>query len=130
MLTRRFPLRTASIALLAGLTLGGCGYGYGGLGGGISVGYGNSGYNDQSYYSGYSGNPYWGWNSGYYYPGTGYYVYDSYRRPHRWNSSQQQYWTNRQTYWRGRGDRSAFRENWYDFSRDRRNRDGRRDRRR
>ena len=87
MATRRFPLRSASIALFAAVALGGCSYGYGGYGGGVSVGYGTSGYYDDTYYSGYASNPYWGWNSGYYYPGTGYYVYDSNRRPHRWSST-------------------------------------------
>ena len=36
-------------------------------------------------YGGYGyGSPYYGWNDGFYYPGTGYYVYDRDRRPHRW----------------------------------------------
>ena len=115
---KRFPLRTASIALFAGIALGGCGYGYGGYGGGVSVGYG-SGYYGNDYFGSYSGNPYWGWNDGYYYPGTGYYVYDSYRRPIRWSSDQQRYWTSRQTYWRDRGDRRQFGEYWGDFDRNR-----------
>ena len=41
------------------------------------------------------GYPYYGWYDNYYYPGTGSYVYDSYRRPHVWSNSQQQYWTSR-----------------------------------
>jgi hypothetical protein len=118
--------------LLAGLSLGACtydnyGYGYGG----IAVGYGNGYYDPyyNDYYSYYSGNPYWGWYDGNYYPGTGFYVYDSYRRPRRWNRSQQVYWGSRQDYWRGRDDwrenRRDFRENWRDFRRDRdRRRDG------
>ncbi|MES2905082.1 MAG: hypothetical protein V4696_12930 [Pseudomonadota bacterium] len=113
MTLKNFPVRTASIALLAGLALGGCGYGYGGFGtGGVSVGYGTG-------YGSYSGNPYWGWNDGYYYPGRGYYVYDSYRRPIRWSRDQQRYWTSRQSYWRERGQRRQFRENWSDFDRNR-----------
>ena len=131
MIRRHFPLRTASIALFAGLALGGCGYGYGGLGGGVlSVGYG-SGYGSYGgdYYGAYSGNPYWGWNSDYYYPGNGYYVYDRNRQAHRWSSSQQRYWTDRHSYWRSRGDRREFRQNWVDSTGDG-IRDNRHDRRR
>ena len=48
-----------------------------------SIGY-SSGYYDRRY-GGYGygyGSPYYGWYDNYYYPGTGYYVYDTYRRPH------------------------------------------------
>lgn len=95
----------------------GSGYGgYGGYGGysrygspyyGSSYGgYYGSPYGYSSYgsygspygYGGYSsyGSPYYGWNNGYYYPGTGYYVYDSNRVPHTMSSGQRDYWTNRQ----------------------------------
>ena len=115
----QFPIRSAALALAIGVSVGACST-YGGYG---------SGYGQSSRVSlGYSSNPYWGWNSDYYYPGTGYYVYDSYRRPHRWTLSQQRYWTGRQTPWRSH-DRRAVRNNWRDFRRDRRDRDGRRDRR-
>ena len=106
------------------LALGGCAYGGLGLGGGygspyyssgygspyysnyygyprsgisIGVGYG-SGYGGYGspYYGGYGyGSPYYGWNSGYYYPGTGYYVYDSYRRAYPMTMTQRQYWSKR-----------------------------------
>ena len=39
------------------------------------------------------GGPYCGWYDGYFYPGSGTYVYDRYRHPHAWTGSQQQYWT-------------------------------------
>ena len=101
-------IRTAVLLGAVGLSLTACNtYGYNsygydgyGYGSGLSVGYANS--------------PYWGWNDGFYYPGTGYYVYDSYRRPHAWNQRQQGYWTNRQSGWR---DRGQLRENWNGFRR-------------
>ena len=117
-------MRIPYISLLGAgaLALGGCAYGdLGlGLGGGygspyygagygspyVSVGYG-SGYGYGSpYYGGYGyGSPYYGgygygmpsygWYDNYYYPGTGYYVYDTYRQPHVMTTTQRQYWTSR-----------------------------------
>ena len=126
-------IRSAALALAAGLSLSACvyddGYGYGG----VSVGYGSAGYYDDYYdpwdYEGYWGSrygnysPYWGWYNNFYYPGTGYYVYDRYRRPHRWDDNQRRYWTDRQRTFRGYGNREQYRdlrENWRDFRRDRR----------
>ncbi len=60
------------------------------------------------------GDPYWGWYGDYYYPGTGIYVYDRARHRHSWNDDQRNYWTGRQTGWRG--DR-RWRSNWHDFRR-------------
>ena len=89
----------------AALGLSACtdGYGYSG----VSLGYG-SGYYDDYYGGGYYGSPYWGWYGDYYYPGSGYYVYDRYRRPHRWSDSQRRYWEGRRHDWRG--DRREVRE--------------------
>ena len=72
------------------------GYGYGG-GPTISIGYGNYyGSRYSPYYGGYGyGSPYYGWYDNYYYPGSGYYVYDSYRRPHVMTTTQRQYWSSR-----------------------------------
>lgn len=125
-----FNFKTAALAIVAGVGLGGCAYGpYGGLG--VGVGYGNGyGYGDyyDPYYGGYYGagynrygygygQPYYGWYDGYYYPGTGYYVYDRYRRPHRWSDTQRRYWE-----WRQRGAQNnpssgttRVLENWVDF---------------
>ena len=64
-----------ALLILGSAALGGCAYGYG---------YDRCGYD-----------PFWGWYGGYYYPGTGYYVYDSYRRPYRWTDAQRRYWTER-----------------------------------
>ena len=113
--------RSAVLCLAAAFSLSACSsygdYGYGG----VAVGYG---YYDDDYYGRYAANPYWGWYDGYYYPGSGYYVYDRYRRPVRWNDRHRDYWQSRQAYWRGRGldrdDRRELRGNWRDFRQDRR----------
>jgi hypothetical protein len=94
------------------LALGGCvddGYGYGG---GVSLGYGSPGYYGDYYndfYDGGYGTPYYGWYDGFYYPGSGYYVYDRDHRPHRWNNGQQRYWQNRGGQWRGTGRSDEWR---------------------
>ena len=81
--------------------------------GGASLGYGTG------YYGGYS--PYWGWYGDYYYPGTGIYVYDRYRRAHPWSDDQRHYWQGRVDAYRAHpgGARHARahdpRPNWHDF---------------
>jgi hypothetical protein len=116
-----FRLRAAAVALVAGIGLAGCttpygyngvsvgvgnagyydpyydGYGYGGYGYGgypaYGVGYGyGSGYPGYGYGYGYGYAPYYGWYDNFYYPGSGYYVYDRYRKPHRWTDEQRRYW--------------------------------------
>ena len=123
-----YRLRAAAIALTAAVGLTGCAsYGYGGGYGynGVSVGI-SSGYYDPYYGYGYDipvyryggGYPYYGWYDGFYYPGTGYYVYDRYRRPHRWSDRHRRYWTTR----RERSLIEGFRgvaTNWSDFDRSR-----------
>jgi len=131
------------LALLAAAaaTLGGCAdYGYGSYSGlSVGLGYGGGyggyyspydygyGYSPLGYgyspfdYGGWSGDPYFGWYGGGYYPGTGVYVYDSYRRPHRWNDQQRRYWSQRQqsvttTATTRNYQRPQFRENWSGFS--------------
>ena len=133
-------LKTAALAIVAGVGLSGCAYGpYGGLG--VGVGYGNGYYdpyyNSGGYYSGGYGYPYgsgygygypygsgygypygssyYGWNNGYYYPGTGYYVYDRYRRPHRWSDAQRRYWERQRGAATSSGGVSRVIENWADF---------------
>ena len=136
-----FPLRTAALTVAAAIGLSACAtpYGYGGVSVGSGYGYGSgygSGYYDPyySYGSGYgygyndsrySRSSYYGWNDGFYYPGTGYYVYDRNRRPHRWTDAQRRYWSDRVRtfYLADRGDRPELRENWRDFRRDRRSDD-------
>ena len=121
--------------------LGGCAdYGYGsysGLSLGLGYGGGYGGYYGYDYgyspfgygygyspfdYGGWYGEPYFGWYGGGYYPGTGIYVYDSYRRPHRWSDQQQRYWTQRQqsvttTATTRNYQRPQFHENWSGFNR-------------
>jgi hypothetical protein len=126
-------LGVAALALVSGISLGGCAYdsygGYGGYGGGYSgvsfgVGYGGGyGYGDPYYGGGYGyyGSPF-GWYDDFYYPGTGIYVYDSYRRPHAWNDRQRRYWSQRSGSWQHH-DRSSstvrtnVQPNWSGFNR-------------
>ncbi len=124
-----YPLRTAALAAAAAIGLSGCGYN--GLYSGVSVGVGNGSYYDPYYdaygygygagYSrygyGYGFDPYWGWNDGFYYPGTGYYVYDRYRRPFRWTDAQRRYWELRRQRAIRNGDQVVIRDNWGDFDR-------------
>lgn len=114
-------MRIPMISLMAAgaLALGGCtdmygydglgvglgyGSGYGGYGGYYGGGYSNYGYGYNSPYGGYYGSsygypgyssPYYGWYDNYYYPGTGYYVYDSARNPYPMSTTQRTYWSQR-----------------------------------
>lgn len=110
-------IRTVGLAIAAALGLAACtdGYGYSG----VSLGYGSAGYYDDPYYAGgYGGSSYYGWNNGYYYPGTGYYVYGRDRRPVRWNNAQRRYWEGRRSAYRG--NNREIRQNWNEFARERR----------
>jgi hypothetical protein len=80
---------------------------------GAQVDRGGSLSNDDSFYDpvacwkgfsdlGYDG-PYCGWNDGYFYPGSGIYVYDRHRHPHIWSDRQKSHW-------------SGMREHWHDDS--------------
>jgi len=134
-----FNLKTAALAIAAGVGLSGCAYGpYGGLG--VGVGYGDGyGYGDPYYGNGYYGNgyygggspygyagygspygygygsPYYGWYDGFYYPGTGYYVYDQYRNRTRWSDAQRRYWERRRGTATTTGGVAPVIENWADF---------------
>ena len=101
-----------AIIVLAAFGLAGCstydsGYGHSR----ISLGYGSS-------------SPYYGWYDGYYYPGTGYYVYDRSGSRHRWNDRYRRYWEARRP---SRG----YRDNWSEYRQERREdaREWRRERR-
>jgi hypothetical protein len=134
-----FNLKTAALAIAAGVGLGGCAYGpYGGLGVGVGYGdgygydpyYGNGYYGSSYYgggypygYAGYGspygygyGSPYYGWYDGYYYPGTGYYVYDRYRNRTRWTDAQRRYWERRRGTATTSGGVAPVIENWADFN--------------
>jgi len=90
----------------AAVALGGCAYGdvglglgYGGYGGYGDYGYAYGPYGGYGAYPGYYGGfgaPYYGWYDSFYYPGSGIYVYDSYRRPRTWTSRERNYWMGRQ----------------------------------
>jgi hypothetical protein len=133
-----YPLRTTALALAAVIGLSACTspYGYSG----VSMGVGNAGYYDPyygggygyGYDAGYSGYgypgygfayaPYWGWNDGLYYPGTGYYVYDRHHHKHHWTDAQRRYWQARRDRAVATGTTSqpvVIRDNWRDFTRDR-----------
>lgn len=128
--------RVALLAIAGSALLGGCadyGYGYGPYSS-ISFGVGYGGYYPDDYgyspygwgyspfdYGGWWDDPYFGWYDGGYYPGVGVYVYDSYRRPHRWNEAQERYWSQRQqsvrtTATTRTGRQPTFRENWSSFN--------------
>ena len=122
-------LRPALIAIAA-LGLAGCssyyddGYGYGYNR--VAVSYGN-------YHR-----PYYGWYDNYYYPGTGYYLYDRYGSRHRWNDRYRNYWESRRPSGRYRDNwdgyqahRREWREDRREWRQDRREdrRDWRRERR-
>jgi hypothetical protein len=102
---------------------GGYGYGspyYGGrsgisLGVGYGSGYGGYGYGSPYYGSYGYGSPYYGWYGDYYYPGTGSYVYDSYRRPRAMTTTQRQYWSTRSPALRT-STRTTIRPNWSGFT--------------
>lgn len=103
-------LRTIALGAAAAAMLTACvddGYG-----GGVSVGYRSVGYYSD-FYDGAYGTPYYGWYRGYYYPGSGYYVYDRDRRPVRWTEGQRHYWNRRGQGWRG----SSRGEEWRGFDR-------------
>ena len=127
----RIPrLRSVAIILAAGTALGGCAtYSPFGYGSGVSVSYGNRGYYDPYYggsrygYSpygygmgyGYGYSPYYGWHNGFYYPGSGYYVYDRYRRPRILTDAERRYWAERASQ-PGTTVTRRLLENWSDFS--------------
>jgi hypothetical protein len=97
-----------ALLLAATAALGACSsYGYGGSR--VSVGYSSGGYYPYSY----SRYPYYGWYDGFYYPGTGYYIFDSYGRRHRWSDRHRHYWEGR------RGGHRDSRDNWGGYRRDR-----------
>ena len=106
MISRR--IRAAVLVAAASLGLAACstydGYGYGG--GYYRGGYGLS-----------DGGPFYGWYDNYYYPGSGYYLYDRAGRRHAMNKEQQRYWLNRA---RTPADRAQIRQNYSQFRADQR----------
>ncbi len=100
----------AAISLAGAVALGGCAYDRGYYGGvNVGSGYYGGGYYDDFYGPAYYGpgsfGPGFGWYGDYYYPGSGFYVYDRGGRRHRWNNDQRRYWESRRgergDHWRG-----------------------------
>ena len=88
-----------SLAAVASLGLGACttydDYGYPTTRVSVGVGYGA---------------PYYGWYDGYYYPGTGYYIYDRGGSRIRWTNRYRDYWVARRLH-----DR-RYADNWSGYS--------------
>ncbi len=118
-------LRTPVLALGAALSLSACAYGYGGLDvgyGGYNDGYYNDGYggygqggyydvNSDPFYSGrYGYTPQYGWYNNYFYPGTGYYIYDRRGSRYGWNDDQRRYWERNRVNIRSREDLRDYRD--------------------
>jgi len=109
---RRF--RLPALVLASTLGLSACAYGYGDYGY-ASVGYGSGycdPYYDDCYGGGYYGDPWYGWYDNYYYPGWGIYVYDQWRRPHRWNDRHRSFWESRRHRWGERNWNDRRWERW------------------
>ncbi|WP_133365970.1 hypothetical protein [Qipengyuania sediminis] len=106
------PLRSIVITLVSASALAGC------TTLGLDAGYYDDDYHNGGYYDrGYESGSYYGWYGDYYYPGTGYYVYDRGGRRHAWNDWQRRFWEARRAAIR---DRRDLRDNWSEFRRDRR----------
>lgn len=109
MLDLKRTIAAATAALVAAGGLSACTDGYGSSG--VAVGYNDVGWDP--YYGGYRADPYWGWSGDYYYPGTGYYVYDRGNVRHRWTDQQRGYWQGRTQRWNS--DRREVRPMWRDY---------------
>src|SRR5687768_164212 len=127
-------LRPLALAFASAVSLSACssyyddygygyGHGYGGVSVGYGIGYGNGyGYSDP-YWAYYGSNPYWGWYNNFYYPGTGIYIYDQWRRPFRLGDVHRRFWRQRRSRAHRGGAwnaRTAWRDTWSAFRRDRR----------
>jgi hypothetical protein len=91
---------SASLGLAACSTYGGYGYGGSYYGSSVGLSYG----------------PSYGWYDDFYYPGSGYYIYDRGGRRHAMNQQQRRYWLNRA---RTPEDRRQIRQNYRAFRTDR-----------
>jgi len=127
-------IRSALVVLAASAGLAGCtSLGpYGGIGVGVGSGYGGyGGYGYDPYYAGYGYgsaygyNPY-GWYNGYYYPGTGWWVYDRDKNRRPMTDAERAYWNERikERMRERRGlngttstSTAAVKENWTGFDR-------------
>jgi hypothetical protein len=120
-------LRAAALVAAGAISLSACAYeeGYGGYGG-VSVGYrggdycdprwdGCYGYGDYGYGDDGAYDPWYGWWGGYYYPGTGFYIYDQGGRRYRWNDNQRRYWEGRRQNYGNRDWNDRRWERWDNY---------------
>jgi hypothetical protein len=101
---------------LASLSLGACATDGAYAGGGVGLGFNDAYYDPSACWNygfsdfGFAG-PYCGWYDGYFYPGSGIYVYGRDRTPHIWSDPQKSHWTDQREQWHGNstlGARSAL----------------------
>jgi hypothetical protein len=96
------------IALLAaaGLSLGACAANGVYAGGDVGLAYNDAYYDPSACWNygfsdfGFAG-PYCGWYDGYFYPGSGIYVYGRDRQPHIWSDPQKSHWSGQREGWHG-----------------------------
>lgn len=99
--------KKAVLAAAVTVGLAGCssyGRGYSSVG----LGYGTGGYYAPGAFGGVGSG--YGWYDDFYYPGTGYYVYNRAGQRTRWNDNQRRYWQGRQYTLRDREDVRDFRQ--------------------
>jgi hypothetical protein len=123
-------IKAALVVLAASAGLGACttfGSPYGGSGVSVGLGYGSP-YGDYGYGSpygygygspygyGYGGYPYFGWHDGFYYPGSGYWMYDPWGHQHPITREQNHFWSEQLRKWRDAAGVQATTEVKQDFS--------------
>ncbi|WP_310496869.1 hypothetical protein [Sandarakinorhabdus sp.] len=104
----RLTLGRLTLAAAMAVALAGCSGGYGRMAYNSDYDryYGdNRGYSSVPY--GYSGSNF-GWWNGYYYPGTGAYVYNRRGNQRAWSRSQRRYWENRDAHRGDHGNRPGM----------------------
>jgi hypothetical protein len=98
-------MRTRFALLLAatGLSLGACATDGSYAAGGVGLAYNDPFYDPAACWNqGWGASfdmPYCGWNDGFFYPGSGIYVYDRDRHAHVWSDGQHHYWSQRREQW-------------------------------
>jgi hypothetical protein len=96
--------RIALLSVAAALSLGACATDGAYAGGDVGLGFNDAYYDPSACWNygfsdfGYNG-PYCGWYDGYFYPGSGIYVYGRDRQPHIWSDPQKSHWTDQREQW-------------------------------
>jgi hypothetical protein len=96
--------RIAFLIATAAASLGACAADGAYAGGGVGLAYNDAFYDPAACWStGYSNyafnGPYCGWYDGFFYPGSGIYVYGRDRQPHIWSDPQRSHWTQQREGW-------------------------------